>query len=42
MDNKEENGGFIIVPGMHKYMHDWSKMTESTLLNEFGKNNNYI
>jgi hypothetical protein len=42
LDNKSEDGGFIIVPGSHKFMKEWSKYTYDSIGINYGKNSNFI
>ena len=28
IDNREENGGFIIIPGMHRALNEWQRATQ--------------
>ena len=40
-DNLEEDGGFWLVPGFHKYLAQWAKQRES-LRKTFGKHQRFI
>ena len=31
IDNKEEDGGFQVIPGMHKHLKEWTEFTENSL-----------
>jgi hypothetical protein len=31
IDNREEDGGFHVVPGMHKHMKEWTEYTENKI-----------
>lgn len=42
LDNKKEDGGFYIVPGMHKALKEWSQHTSETLKYRYSSLQSFI
>jgi len=41
-DNKEQDGGFQLVPGFNNHIVEWANATKARLSSSYGKRNNFI